>query len=146
MLKKIYFLLFFVSGFAFLSTTTTYAADNKIVNGNFESSAENWKTNNSNVTFNILNSPVKDGTQSAKIINSSTTSYGVEQTIENITPEQKYHISGYVRNIDPPAQRAFIRAAWYSSLDGTGSQITTHDSPILSDLTDWQLLEFFPNA
>ena len=146
MLKRIYFLLFFVSGFAFLSTTTTYAADNKIVNGNFESSAENWKTNNSNVTFNILNSPVKDGTQSAKIINSSTTSYGVEQTIENITPEQKYHISGYVRNIDPPAQRAFIRAAWYSSLDGTGSQITTHDSPILSDLTDWQLLEFFPNA
>ena len=146
MLTRINFLLFLVAAFAFFSTTTTYASENKVVNASFESSAENWKTNNSNVTFDILNSPFKEGTQSAMIINSSTTSYGIEQTITNIIPEQKYRISGYVRITDPPAQKAFIRVAWYSSLDATGSQITTHDSPMLSDFTDWQLLEFFPNA
>ena len=146
MLKRINSLLFLVAAFACFSTTTTYALENKVANASFESSAENWKTNSSNVTFDILNSSVKEGTQSAKIINSSTTLYGIEQTIINIIPEQKYRISGYVRITDPPAQKAFIRVAWYSSPDATGSQITTHDSPMLSDFTDWQLLEFFPNA
>ena len=137
---KSFFLLFLLIILLDFRASLVSAADNKIVNGSFESSTENWKTNSSNVTFNILNSPVKEGTQSAKIINVSSTSYGIEQTIENITPEQKYRISGYVRIADPPAQKAFIRVAWYSSLDANGSQITTPDSPIISDLTPLPLL------
>jgi len=143
---KAFFLLFvLIILLAFIAPLVS-ASENKIINGSFESSTENWKTNSSNSTFEILNSPVKEGTQSAKIINSSTTSYGVEQTVTNINPDQKYRISGYAHVVDTLPQKAFIRVAWYSSPDGTGSQITTHDSPMLSDLTDWQLLEFFPDS
>ena len=146
MLRKILLLIIFFAAFLFIFSPKISAAENLIQNGGFEELQEYWKTNSSNVSLDIISAPVKEGIKSAMITNSSNTSYGVEQIIQDIVPDQRYKITGFVHVGDPSATKAFIRVAWYSSLDGTGSQITTHDSPMLSDETDWQLLEFFPTS
>lgn len=109
-------------------------------NTGFEEYEQSWQKNNNAIELNFSSEFVKEGTQSAQIANNSTTSYGIEQVIYNILPEQYYKISAYINIQNPPPSKSFIRIAWYESTDGTGSQITTTDSEIVSTETDWKQL------
>ncbi len=109
-------------------------------NNGFEQYEQSWQKNNNAIEFSINSDSVKEGTQSAQIKNDSSTSYGIEQIIYTITPEQYYSIDAYIKTNNPPPSKSFIRIAWYESTDGSGSQITTHDSEIISTETDWKLV------
>lgn len=119
-----------------------YAVENLVKNGDFEFSTEHWNTNNSNIVFNIVNDPVFDGIQSASISNSSSSSFGIEHIVTGIQENTDYLINGRIKIIDPPPSKAFIRIAWYESSDGSGSQIKTEDSELISAVTDWKILSF----
>ncbi len=109
---------------------TTFSSD-------FEEQDHAWLTNNSSTLFEIISSEAKEGSQSARIQNATDKSYGVEHIITNISEQTFYDISAYIKIPHPPPSKAFIRIAWYTSTDGTGTQIETSDSPIISEKIDW---------
>ncbi len=109
-----------------------------VENNGFEQYEQSWQKNNNAIDFSFYMDSVQEGTLSAQIKNNSSTSYGIEQSIYNISPEKYYIISSFIKIYNPPPSKSFIRIAWYESTDGTGSQITTTDSEIISTETDWK--------
>lgn len=103
----------------------------------FEIVETSWKKTNSSVLFSLSTDESKEGSQSARIENTSTSSYGIEQIITDIQPETTYAISAYVKTPIPPPSKAFIRIAWYENSDASGSQIRTDNSEVLSAESDW---------
>jgi hypothetical protein len=145
MIKKKSFFLALLAMLCFCITKNTLA-DEVTFNNGFEDGAGNWKTNNSNITFNVSIDPVFEGIQSAQVTNTSSGSYGIEQTISGIQENTDYLMSGKIKITDPPPSKAFIRIAWYESPDGSGSQIKTEDSEIIAEITDWKILSFVAKA
>lgn len=130
------YLLFFIILFMLCFYTTNIQAQS-ISNVSFEAGDSNWQKNNSNIEFNISNE-AKQGTQSAQIINNAETSYGIEQIITEIKPQTRYGIDIHIKTNDPPPLKSFLRVAWYESTNGSGSQLKTNDSEIISEVSDWK--------
>lgn len=128
MKKSILFFILFL-----FSSSGVYAA-NLISNPSFESGDTSWKANNSSVIF--------EASQSAKISNTKTSSYGIEQILTDISPSLSYKISASVKLISPYPDKAFLRVAWYKSTDASGSQSSTDDSSYAVETDDWQKIEF----
>jgi len=143
MSKKIYFVfLFFV--FLFLFTKKIFA-DNLIQNPGFENEIQNWKSNNSTVLFSATNEEFFEGSQSAKIFNPRTSSYGIEQTLTDISSSLNYQMKANVKIIPPYPEKTFFRVAWYKSTDGSGSQLSTDDSNYATSSADWQEISLIKN-
>ncbi len=121
------------------------AASNTVANSSFEEGTSEWNTNSSSVVFEVVNTPTVEGTSSAKLTYSKTTSFGIEQLIEEIQPDQSYVLSGYLFAASLP-DKAYMRIAWYQSTDGSGSQISTSDTPLLSEVSMWQQLSTISSA
>lgn len=116
--------------------------NNLLVNPGFESESQPWKTNYSSISFSIDHENFYEGSSSAKVSNSKSSSYGIEQVITDISSTLNYKISSYIKLISPYPEKTFIRIAWYKSTDGSGSQLSTSDSPFASLSSDWQKVEY----
>lgn len=117
-----------------------------IDNASFENSDNSWQKTNNSVELLLNQNYYKEGSVSAQIINNSSSSYGIEQTITNIVPEKNYKFASFIHLQNPPPAKAFMRIAWYSSIDGTGSQIKTEDSEIVTTETDWKEITILTTA
>ncbi|HRN70831.1 MAG TPA: lamin tail domain-containing protein [Candidatus Woesebacteria bacterium] len=109
-----------------------------IENSGFEQGETAWKKTNTAVEFILHSDQFKEGSTSAQITNTSTSSYGIEQIILDINPQMAYQITGFIKTGNPIPSKVFIRIAWYESVDGTGSQLKTEDSTSITNETDWQ--------
>ena len=139
-MKKYFILVFFLICFSFFSKQI-YAA-NLIINPSFEINDSSWKTNNSSVTFSAINDNAFEGSRSAKITNTKTSSYGVEQILTDVSPSLTYKISGSIKLIPPYPDKTYLRIAWYKSADASGSQTSTDDSAFAISTNNWQNIEF----
>ncbi|MFA9289249.1 MAG: lamin tail domain-containing protein [Weeksellaceae bacterium] len=137
-LKLLFIILFFFTTHPIFAIETT--------NNSFESAdMTSWRANSTNVTV-LRDNVAYDGLYSAKITNTSSSSYGVEQILTDVIPEQAYEITSYVQTTTPTPSKVFIRIAWYSSTDGTGSQLSTTDSEIVTEVTNWRRLQILTEA
>ena len=130
--KRILFLL--LAGMTFLFLPEDILAINFLSNPGFEEFFLNWTPSSGleeAVNFTISSYVKKSGDFSALIKHDKTSSYGAEQVIRDIVAGEKYTAKGYIFFNDENAKNARIRIAWYSSVDGTGSQIKTVDSNII---------------
>ncbi len=118
---------------------------NNINNFGFEENT-NWEATNSNITFTYATDNFYEGVRSAKVNNTSTTTAGIEQIISNINPNQQYMLNGFIKFSSPQPTKVFMRIAWYASNDGSGSQILTSDSNIITSNSTWEKIEFTPIA
>jgi len=120
-------------------------ASNLIQNSGFESGTQNWKINNSTVLFSATSEEFFEGTQSARIFNPRTSSYGTEQTLTDISSTLNYQIKANLKLISPYPEKSFLRVAWYKSVDGSGSQSSTDDSNYATPSSDWQEISLTKN-
>ncbi|MCJ7792793.1 MAG: hypothetical protein MUP45_02350 [Candidatus Marinimicrobia bacterium] len=122
-----------------------FASTNLLQNPGFEELFSNWEASSglekvSN--FTISSYVKKSGENSALIKHGKTGSYGAQQIIRDIVGGSKYLGRGYVFFNNEDAKNARMRIAWYSSEDGSGSQIKTIDSNIVDTLLpSWQELD-----
>ena len=91
---------------AYITSSTSNQSDNKIINGNFEStSISPWYANSNTGTINIDTSIYHTGSQSIFVSNRSTGTWnGVEQNIVSsnngvtgVVPNERYVLSAYVK-------------------------------------------------
>lgn len=142
MKKSFYIIIIFILNTYILNVQKVYG-NTFILNAGFEENG-NWSAMNSNISFSYVNDQFYEGQHSALIHNSSSTAVGIEQTITTITSNQQYEITGFVKFSSPLPTKAFLRIAWYSSPDGSGSQISIQDSSINTSSSDWTKLELYP--
>ncbi len=135
------FILIFLFFFLCVVTKNVYA-NNLINNSSFELSDTSWKSNNSAVSFSYVNDMAHDASQSAKITNPKTSSYGIEQILTDVSSSLNYQISAMVKQLVPYPDKVFLRIAWYKSTDASGSQSSTDDSAFATVSPDWQKIEF----
>lgn len=143
MFKKIFCVFLFIFPLVFFPKKIW--ASNLIQNPGFENDVQNWKTNNSAVLFSATSEEFFEGTQSARIFNPKTSSYGAEQTLTEISSTLNYQIKTNLKLISPYPEKAFLRVAWYKSIDGSGSQSSTDDSNYATSSSDWQEISLTKN-
>ena len=142
-MSKIHTLLI-ISLFLFFYKIEIYAT-NLVSNSSFEVGKDFWITNHSGVSFEILENDAINGTRSAKITNNKNSSFGIEQRVIDISSTFTYKITGWIKLNEPYPEKAFIRIAWYESLDASGRQFSTEDSPIATLSSSWQKVEVIKN-
>jgi len=122
-----------------------FASTNLLQNPGFEELLFNWEASPGleiSSNFTISSYVKKSGEYSALIKHGKTGSYGAQQIIRGIVGGSKYLGKGYVFFNNEDAKNARMRIAWYSSEDGSGSQIKTIDSNIVGTLLpSWQELD-----
>lgn len=97
-----------------------------------------WSSSGGGASATISSEFSKSGSNSLKIQHDKTSSYGYQLVIPNIEGGMFYQAKGYGRSSDPSTASYFIRIAWYSSSDGSGSQLSTpSDSNLGSPNNDW---------
>lgn len=134
-MKKIFLLVFYL----FCLTQNVYAA-NLLTNPDFEDTDDTaWKKNTSSITYTNTDEDHYQGAKSAKITNTKTSSFGIEQIILDISSSLNYKISTFAKPI-LPTDKVFLRVAWYKSSDASGSQLSTDDSEFTKE-ANWQKLE-----
>jgi len=123
---------------------TVFASTNLLQNPGFEELLFNWEASAGleiSSNFTISSYVKKSGENSALIKHGKTGSYGAQQIVRGIVGGSKYLGKGYVFFNNEDAKNAKIRIAWYSSEDGSGSQMETIDSNVVSTLLpSWQEL------
>ncbi len=117
-----------------------WAASNLLVNPGFESGTTGWsESQKSSFTFAITTTVVHSGTYAAALTsNGSTSSKFISQTITGIAPGSNYSAAGYGYIADANASKIYLRLAWYSAADCSGSQLSTVDSNALTTLGAYQ--------
>ncbi len=143
MFQKIFCVFLFI--FSLIFFPKKIWASNLVQNPGFENEIEGWKTNNSTVLFSATGEEFFEGTQSARISNPKTSSYGVEQILTDISSSLTYQIKANLKLISPYPEKAFLRVAWYKSVDGSGSQSSTDDSNYATPSSDWQEISLTKN-
>lgn len=116
-------------------TTKTYA--DEIFTSHFSNSDE-WIITNNSVTYEINTNEFKSASQSAGLTNTSSSSYGIEHTISGIQSDKTYTFSAFIKTNNPPPSKSFLRIAWYGTTDGSGSQLKTSDSEMITGETIWR--------
>ncbi|MCL5090875.1 MAG: hypothetical protein M1514_02580 [Patescibacteria group bacterium] len=142
-IKKIIYLgIFFL---LFLQSKNAFAA-NLLNNSGFEELLISWEASSGlEISTNVtVSSYTKNsGGSSCEIKHNKTGSYGAQQLIRGIIGGSKYRGNGYAFFNSDKGKNVRIRIAWYSSDNGSGSQIkTTVDSNIVIDkLPKWQFMD-----
>lgn len=101
-----------------------------------------WSSSGGGASATISADIVRTGSYSIKIQHDKTSSYGFQNVVQNIEGGMFYQASGYGKTTDANTASFFIRVAWYSSADGSGSQLSSpNDSNIETTINgDWLLL------
>lgn len=97
-------------------------------NSGFEEAELNWEKIQHALEFSILETDAKEGSRSASIINTSSSSSGIEQLVTDLKPDTQYKVSAFIKSKDTNTSKLFLRVAWYETPDGSGKQIKTNDS------------------
>lgn len=128
--------------FFLLATGNIYAA-NLLQNSGFESSlGGEWSKSGGGATATTSAAIKRSGNYSLKVEHDKTGSYGFQQTVSDLEGGMFYEASVYAATTSTNVSAYFIRVAWYSSSDGTGSQMQApNDSEKENLLTgEWTLL------
>jgi hypothetical protein len=134
-LNKILTLFFILFVMLCFYTTKVWATDNYL--NDFENDND-WTITNNSVLFSLTSQEFHSATQSAIINNTSSTSYGIEHIESNIQPNLNYNFKAFIKILNPAPSKVLLRIAWYSSADGSGAQIKTTDSEIITTETSWK--------
>ena len=112
------------------------SAQNLLQNTDFESSELVPWTSSENVHRLLFLPNSFMGKNAIKIQHSKTSSYGFQQFISDLEGGMFYEVSGHGMTTDNNVASYFIRIAWYSSLDGSGSQLSSPNDTDKSEKTD----------
>ncbi len=119
-----------------------YAA-NLLLNADFESGAvDPWKTSGGGSVATISAQPVHSGAYALRVTNDSASSYGFQQAIANLEGGMFYEISGFGTSDDVNADAYFLRVAWYSSADASGTQLSQPNDTNKAANADGQWAQF----
>jgi hypothetical protein len=136
----IFVVIFLVPIYLFLPKTVFSAV---LFSTDFESGdLSSWSSSGGGAVATISAEIAHSGLNSIKIQHNKTSSYGFQTVIQNIEGGVFYDVSGYGNSTDSGTGAFFIRLAWYSSADGSGSQLSySYDSNAGNSTTsDWQHL------
>ena len=137
--------IFIYSSLIFLLALTLPSivlAENLVTNSDFEtfdqSNFTGWSKNYSTLSLSqeIETAQVHSGSYSAKLKSTSNSSKYLYQTIASV--EGTIKLSAWAKNISGDNFTSFVRISWYSTIDGTGSEITSSDSQTVSQKGEWQ--------
>ncbi|MBI2599047.1 carbohydrate binding domain-containing protein, partial [Candidatus Curtissbacteria bacterium] len=90
-----------------------------------DQSLSGWSASGGGATAVISQEAAKSGNYSIKVTHDKTSSYGFQTTIQNIEQGMFYEASAYGKSQDPNVNVFFVRVAWYSTTDGSGSQLSS---------------------
>jgi DNA/RNA endonuclease YhcR with UshA esterase domain len=122
------------------SAPRVIAATNLLTNPGFEGGTTGWSVNFSTATFSVVTTTVYAGSYAAALTSNSTSIKFISQTVAGIHPGSNYSFSGYGYIADSNVQRIYLRVAWYSTADCSGSQISTTDSTAITTIGSYQPL------
>ncbi len=111
----------------FLFFHQTVFAANLLSNADFEDGINNWSKYGGDLQ--VTSSPVNNGSSAAKFISSTQSTKWIYQIIP-VTGGLAYAFSGYVLKNDNNIASILLRVAWYSSSNGSGSELSHNDSTI----------------
>ncbi len=101
-----------------------------------------WSSSGGGASATISSELSKSGNYSLKIQHDKTSSYGYQILISNIEGGMFYQAQAFGKSGDISTDSFFIRVAWYSSSDGSGSQLSTpSDSNLVTVSNDWAELK-----
>ena len=126
--------------FLFYSYSPCLAVE--LLSDGFENGIGSWSSSGGGSTATVSAELARTGTYSLKVQHDKTSSYGFQKTISNTEGGMFYKASGYGKTTDTYVASYFIRVAWYSSTDGSGSQLSSpNDSNSATTINgDWALL------
>lgn len=127
--------------FLFYSASPCFAVE--LLSDGFESGIGSWSSSGGGATATVSAELARTGTYSLKVQHDKTGSFGFQRAVSNIEGGMFYRVSGYGKTTSSNTSSFFIRLAWYTSTDGTGSQLSSpNDSNAgLSSDAGWVLLD-----
>lgn len=142
MKKLLLFLGVLICFFSVLFFPASSFAATLFSSGFEDGNLSSWSSSGGGATATISAENVRSGNNAIKIQNDKTGSYGFQQVIPNIEGGMFYEARGYGKAYDSSTASFFIRVAWYSSSDGSGSQLSSpSDSNVVDNVSnDWTLL------
>ncbi len=121
---------FFIIGIVLLGFLvyglSNIAADNLLVNGDFENGTDGWSKYGG--ILQTASSPVYEGNFSAEHVNSVAGTKFIYQKVQGIIGGTEYVVHGWVYFSEPNIQSTWIRLAWYTTSDCSGTQAGVVDS------------------
>lgn len=129
---------------AFLFTATPAWAANLLENSNFESATTSpWSSSGGGATATASAELAHGSNYSLKVQHDSTSSYGFQQTVSGIEAGKYYQVTGYATTNSNDTAGYFIRLAWYSSSNASGSQIdpTSETNEITQTNSSWTTIQ-----
>ena len=112
-----------------------------LVNGGFENvSLSPWTKTVSTVLAVSDSTTVSEGSKSVSVRHSSGSLRGIEQIVGGVVEGTTYNLSAKVFIPSSEDGDALVRVAWYASSDGSGSQLSTSDTGIVSSTGVWHEL------
>jgi len=84
-----------------------------------------WTSSGGGASATISSELSKSGNYSLKVQHDKTSSYGYQVLIPNIEGGMFYQAQAFGKSSNTSTDSFFIRVAWYSSSDGSGSQLST---------------------
>lgn len=134
------FLLFVIG---IISAVRPAYAANFLTNYDFETQTVNpWEKSGGGAVATISSELVHGGTYALKVSHANIGSYGYQQTVTNLEGGMFYEVKGFGTSTDSNASKYFLRVAWYSSADGSGSQLSSPNDTASSDKTDGNWTEY----
>lgn len=115
----------------FLHFANPALAANLLSNPGFEDGATSWSKYGG--TLGNSSSTVNSGTMSATLTSTTQSTKWIYQVV-SVTGGVYYSFSGYAVKNDSNISSILLRVSWYSSTDGSGSELSHNDS--ISTLTD----------
>lgn len=127
----------------FFFFSSSVFASNLLTNFDFESDTINpWEKSGGSATATISSELLHGGTRSLKVTHSNIGSYGFQQTIPSLEGGMFYQVIGYGATKDVNVDTYFLRVAWYTSADGSGSQLSSPNDTTKANRLDGEWTQF----
>lgn len=126
--KKIFYFWFALIflGYIFFFILSSKILAVTLFSTDFESAdISSWSSSGGGTIATISSELAKSGSYSIKVQHEKTSSYGFQTPVSNIEGGMFYNVSGYGRTTSENTASFFIRVAWYTSTDGSGSQLSS---------------------
>ncbi len=137
-------LLLALLSFFFAFTSGVTATENLLQNPDFEQNSDtgftNWAKTPSTLTLSVASGSgqARNGNFAARFKSQTNSTKFLYQVVSS--PSGSYKLSAWLQllNIN---QSGFVRISWYGSSDGSGTEISSVDSPTVTTIGDWQKVE-----
>lgn len=128
----------------FVITEPIFASDNLLQNPDFEQNANSsfsgWLKTPSTLTLSVSSTSgmTHNGNFAASFKSQTTSTKYLYQILSS--PSGIFKLSAWLRLLSNN-QNGFVRISWYSTSDGSGSELSSFDSLPISKIGDWQRVE-----